>query len=118
MSVYLVGKYFKCTCYFSVHCVHVGTMILVQLPADILGGGAPQITYDHAELIQNRLFHDHHIEVGACSCSIHYVFLQVPIKALEGKLYVRISAHVYNELDQYSSLASAIVDIKSKRILL
>ncbi|XP_065883600.1 uncharacterized protein [Dysidea avara] len=81
-----------------------GTMILVQLPADILGGGAPQITYDHAELIQNRLFHDHHIEV--------------PIKALEGKLYVRISAHVYNELDQYSSLASAIVDIKSKRILL
>jgi len=46
------------------------------------------------------------------------VFLQVPIKAFEGKLYVRISAHVYNELDQYSLLAGAILDIKSKPILL
>ena len=49
-------------------------MVLVQLPADILGqvtivGGAEnsaahQITYDHAELIQNKLFHDYQIEVS------------------------------------------------------
>ena len=38
-------------------------MILVQLPVDILGGGAQLITYDHAELVQNRLFHDYQIEV-------------------------------------------------------
>ena len=51
-----------------------GTMVLVQLPADILGGAMMvgeaettadhQITYDHAELIQNKLFHDYHIEAS------------------------------------------------------
>lgn len=49
-----------------------GTMVLVQLPADILGGAvdvggaesmaAHQITYDHAEMIQNKLFYDYQIE--------------------------------------------------------
>lgn len=49
-------------------------MVLVQLPADILGGamvvgGAEttadhQITYDHAELIQNKLFYDYQIEAS------------------------------------------------------
>lgn len=49
-------------------------MVLVQLPADILGdavkmGGAEstaahQITYDHAEAIQNKLFYDYHIEAS------------------------------------------------------
>lgn len=49
-------------------------MVLVQLPADIMGGvlkvgGAEsivtnQITYDHAELIQNKLFYDYQIEVS------------------------------------------------------
>ena len=52
----------------------LGTMVLVQLPADILGeavdvGGAEstaadQITYDHAEMIQNKLFYDYQIEVS------------------------------------------------------
>lgn len=45
-------------------------MVLVQLPADILGGAestaAHQMTYDHAELIQNKLFHDYQIEVSKC----------------------------------------------------
>lgn len=54
---------------------NTGTMVLVQLPADILGrdvkvvGGADnsaahQITYDHAELIQNKLFYDYQIEAS------------------------------------------------------
>ena len=52
----------------------LGTMVLVQLPADILGGAvdvggaestaAHQITYDHAEMIQNKLFYDYQIEVS------------------------------------------------------
>jgi len=44
-------------------------MILVQLPADILGGGVQQITYDHAELVQNKLFHGYQIEVCVHACS-------------------------------------------------
>ena len=43
-------------------------MVLVQLPADILGGAETtsthQITYDHAELIQNKLFYDCRIEAS------------------------------------------------------
>ena len=45
-------------------------MILVQLPADILGVAdtaatlAYQMTYDHAELIQNKLLHNYQIEAS------------------------------------------------------
>ena len=45
-------------------------MILVQLPEDILGVAettgalAHQMTYDHAELIQNKLFYDYQIEAS------------------------------------------------------
>ena len=46
-------------------------MILVQLPEDILGVAetaaalAHQMTYDHAELIQNKLFYDYQIEASS-----------------------------------------------------
>lgn len=96
-----------------------GTMILVQLPADILDGAesmtSHQITYDHAELIQNKLFHDYQIEASTHKLQPQWSFrTQVPVKALDGKLYVRISAHIYNELDQYSKLASAVNDLRNK----
>lgn len=44
---------------------------------------------------------------GAC-----LMFLwQVPIKAVQGHLYVRISAHVYNTLEEYEQLADAITQL-------
>jgi hypothetical protein len=35
----------------------------------------------------------------------------VPVKLLGGRLYVRISAHVYNAADDYGPLADAIADL-------
>ena len=40
------------------------------------------------------------------------LLFQVPIKAVDGKLYVRISAHVYNELTEYQRLAESINSMK------
>ena len=31
--------------------------------------------------------------------------VEVPVKCLEGRLYLRLSAHIYNSLDQYERLA-------------
>ena len=36
---------------------------------------------------------------------------QVPVRVINGELYVRISAHVYNELGEFKVLASAILAI-------
>ena len=46
----------------------------------------------------------------------HIPLFQVPVKAVEGKLYVRISAHMYNELSEYKTLGEAILDIVEKNI--
>ena len=51
-------------------------------------------TDSEAFYLQERLHHEHHIEV--------------PVKCLEGRLYVRISAHIYNRLEQYQHLAEAV----------
>jgi selenocysteine lyase/cysteine desulfurase len=53
--------------------------------------------YDDAEIIQNQLYHDFNIEV--------------PIKSIDGKLYVRISVHIYNYIEQYEQLGHAILEI-------
>ena len=34
--------------------------------------------------------------------------MQVPVKVVQGKLYVRVSAHVHNELSEFKQLAQAI----------
>ncbi len=34
--------------------------------------------------------------------------IEVPIKCLEGRLYVRVSAHIYNELSEYQRLIQVI----------
>lgn len=47
------------------------------------------------------------------STSVIYLnyILQVPIKAIQGKIFVRISAHLYNSIDEYSKLAKAVLDL-------
>ena len=45
-------------------------------------------------LLQELLHHDHRIEV--------------PIKCIDGRLFVRLSAHVHNHPDQYRALAHAV----------
>lgn len=46
-----------------------------------------------------------------------FVCLQVPIKSIDGDLYVRISAHIYNELLEYAALADAVLALTAERVL-
>ena len=40
--------------------------------------------------------------------------MQVPVKCVDGKLYVRISAHIYNEMKDYERLAEAVLEQKKE----
>ena len=72
------------------------TMCCVSLPSCMYDG--KNVVFDHAEIVQNKLFNDHSIEV--------------PIKCIDSKLFVRISCHLYNELEEYEKLAEAILIMK------
>ncbi|CAF1142918.1 unnamed protein product [Adineta steineri] len=57
--------------------------------------------YDDAKIIQNELYHNFNIVI--------------PIKNIDGNLYVRISAHIYNYIEQYEELGNAIIKIVDKK---
>jgi isopenicillin-N epimerase len=70
-------------------------MRLVPLPALVNGKSTRNNCTDvDAFNLQEELHYQHRIEV--------------PIKCLEGRLYVRISAHVYNEISEYYKLIKII----------
>ncbi|KAE9035257.1 hypothetical protein PR002_g7684 [Phytophthora rubi] len=77
-------------------------MRLVQLPTSrrLCGGVVvnekdPKATSTDAKRVQDGLHYIHHIEV--------------PVKCVDGRLYVRLSAHVYNCLEDFEKLADAAV---------
>lgn len=78
----------------------MGPMALVELPtlSALGGGGGEGYAYEHAEAVQNALFRRR---------------IEVPVKALSGRLYVRISAHIYNVIEEYEVLRDAILEIKA-----
>ncbi len=45
-----------------------------------------------------------------------FLFVQVPVKVIEGRLVVRVSAHVYNSMEDYQRLADAINEIKRSNL--
>ena len=65
-----------------------GSMAMVELPI------LREATQENAQALRWHLFDEHAI--------------QVPIHALSGRLWVRISAQIYNEMSDYESLSSAI----------
>ena len=79
----------------TMHCVQLPYMFICKVvnEPDYL---SLNLNYGYSEKVQNYLYHMHLIEV--------------PIKAIQNKLYVRISAHVYNNLDDYKVLAKAVLD--------
>lgn len=76
-----------------------GPMRCIRLP--ISNHDKNSFKYDDAEMIQNQLYHDFNIEV--------------PIKTINGDLYVRISAHIHNYIEQYEQLGHAILEIIRNR---
>lgn len=77
----------------------LGPMALVELPTLPMLGGAQDAqgcAYEHAEAVQNALFARR---------------IEVPIKALSGRLYARISSHIYNYPEEYEVLRDAVLDL-------
>jgi len=72
-----------------------GTMVTVRVP----GSRRPKHG-DESNEIQDRLYYEYKIEC--------------PVKHLDGRLYVRISAHVYNHIDEYKRLAEAMLKIRPR----
>ncbi|XP_052808847.1 uncharacterized protein LOC128237389 [Mya arenaria] len=71
-----------------------GSMSLVGLPPSLYAQEKPA-DYSVAEKIQNDLYHQYNMEV--------------PVKSVQGRLYVRISAHIYNHLGEYELLRDAVI---------
>eukprot|EP00927_Polykrikos_kofoidii_P049118 TRINITY_DN43244_c0_g1_i1.p1 TRINITY_DN43244_c0_g1~~TRINITY_DN43244_c0_g1_i1.p1 ORF type:complete len:355 (-),score=46.60 TRINITY_DN43244_c0_g1_i1:304-1368(-) len=76
-----------------------GPMVLVELPAlPALSTQSGNFEYAHAEAVQNSLFRKR---------------IEVPVKALSGRLFVRISAHIYSEMSDYEPLRDAVLELAS-----
>eukprot|EP00038_Savillea_parva_P021294 m.34110 g.34110 ORF g.34110 m.34110 type:complete len:475 (+) comp5103_c0_seq1:217-1641(+) len=81
----------------------VGSMAMVEVPAACAGIGITDEAYPaHAKYVQDTLFHTFKVEV--------------PVKVVSGKLYVRISAHVYNHPVDYRALSSAITTMRDTNL--
>merc|ERR1739838_852761 len=74
------------------------TMFVIALPARFYATRA--VTYADAEQLQNRLYHEHDIEL--------------PVKPVQGLLGCRCSVHIYNELHEYERLGDIINDIANE----
>jgi len=75
------------------------TMCLIPLPNTVNGIDTTKGNSDkEAFQLQEMLHHDYLIEV--------------PIKCLHGRLYVRISTHIYNTIDDYTRLAHVVKKMK------
>ncbi len=73
----------------------VGAMATLAIPAGV--GGDVATTREGAHALRRRLFNSHRIEV--------------PFMAFGGRMWLRISAQIYNQLDDYQRLASALADL-------
>lgn len=72
--------------------LHAPTMALVRLPESYQTSPS---TSDDAKRVQDMLFDN---------------LIEVPIKCINGVLYVRISCHIYNETSNYERLASVVLE--------
>jgi selenocysteine lyase/cysteine desulfurase len=95
----MLSEKWKTDTLFPVHMY--GPMVLVRLP-DVLWqsqmtDGGNIVNKANAEFVQDKLHFDYGIEV--------------PIKPIDGRLYARISAHVYNEINHYNVLANAVCSL-------
>ncbi|KAK3234758.1 hypothetical protein CYMTET_55001 [Cymbomonas tetramitiformis] len=80
-----------------------GAMVLVRIPAQCAGITEDEEAFPaHAKFVQDTLFHTYKVEV--------------PVKVAAGKLYLRISAHVYNQKVDYKAVSSAISTMRDSNL--
>ena len=78
--------------------MHAPMMALVRLPDDVSGMSSKERkTSTDAKRLQDYLY-DHNIEV--------------PIKCINGVLYLRVSCHTYNERSEFERLAEVALEYK------
>ena len=70
------------------------TMWLVELPSNCRNAATDTNSSTDAKVIQDYLYRQ---------------YIECPIKCLNGRLYVRISAHIYNTIHDYELLRDAIL---------
>lgn len=73
--------------------LHSPMMALVRLPDKLQSADGKSSTSNDAKRIQDYLYDQ---------------FVEVPIKCINGVLYVRISCHIYNYLEEYVRLAQTL----------
>jgi selenocysteine lyase/cysteine desulfurase len=71
-----------------------GSMALIPLPQSVPGRSSGATSAD-AKMVQDALHTDHRVEC--------------PIKCVGGRLYARISAQIYNQLEDYERLGDAVL---------
>ena len=76
--------------------LHAPMMTLVRLPDSLQKPGPEGATSTDAKMIQDYLY-------------TH--FIEVPIKCVNGVLYVRLSCHVYNKLEEYDRLGQILLSL-------
>ena len=104
------GEYLKSawSTSFLVNKMLCSTMICVKLP-DLFVSTVCQLertennklSYDNAEIVQNFFYYKQKIEV--------------PIKCIQNDLYVRISCHIYNNLNDYILLANCVLEVLKQK---
>ena len=70
-------------------------MCCVRLPCRLYANGeGGGVSDEDAEKVRCQIYNKHNIEV--------------PFIVVQGHLYVRISVHIYNEVEEYTILANAV----------
>jgi len=83
-------------CLLAPQNVHAPMMTLVKLPNSVQSFSSNS---EDAKAVQDFLYDN---------------FVEVPIKCVQGTLYVRLSCHVYNELHEYQRLADTMLRFPEK----
>lgn len=78
----------------------ISPMALVRLPFPLCGDASedPQTSTD-AKAIQDFLF---------------YRNIETPIKCINDQLYVRVSCHIYNDIEEFERLGQAILEFRNR----
>ena len=70
--------------------------------------------FEEADILERHDFRDGRSRYELLTDEHHDHMVECPIKCVDGELYARISVHVYNEIEDYRVLASAIQQVMKR----
>ena len=87
-------------CYANMGCVELPTACLP--PGAVGTDGAVRVTSTHGKMLQDALHFGCRVEV--------------PVKVLDGRAFVRVSAQIYNERADFEALAAAVSAMRWRKV--